>query len=62
MFITVSLTILLAVAFGVQPGGKRADGCMLALAGAEPVIFRDGWLNQIFAPEAVKASVKSICE
>ena len=61
-FLLGHLTILLAVAFGVQPGGKLSDGCMLAISEAEPVIFRDGWLDQVFAPEAVKASVKSICE
>ena len=61
-FLLGHLTILLSVAFGVHPGGKLSDGCMLAISEAEPVIFRDGWLDQIFAPEAVKASVKSICK
>jgi len=61
-FLLGHLTILLAVAFGVQPGGKLSDGCMKAIEEAEPVIFRDGWMDNIFSPEAVKASVKSICE
>ena len=61
-FLLGHLTILLAVAFGVQPGGKLSDGCLLAISEAEPVIFRDGWLDKIFAPEAVKASVRSICK
>jgi D-apionate oxidoisomerase len=25
------------------------------------VIFRDGWLDRVFAPEAVLQSVKDIC-
>jgi hypothetical protein len=61
-FLLGHLTILLAVAFGIQPGGKLSDGCMLAISEAEPVIFNDGWLDKIFAPEAVKASVQSICK
>ena len=61
-FLLGHLTILLAVAFGVQPGGKLSDGCLLAISEAEPVIFKDGWLDKVFAPEAIKASVKSICK
>ena len=61
-FILGHLTILLAVAFGIQQNGKLSDGCLLAISEAEPIIFRDGWLNKIFADEAVKASVKSICK
>jgi hypothetical protein len=61
-FLLGHLTILLAVAFGVQPEGKLSDGCLLAISEAEPVIFKDGWLDKVFAPEAVKASVRSICK
>lgn len=61
-FLLGHMTILLAVAFGIQPGGKLSDGCMKAIEEAEPVIFNEGWLDKIFAPEAVKASVRSICE
>ena len=61
-FLLGHLTILLAVAFGVQPGGKLSDGCLLAISEAEPVIFKNGWLDRVFAPEAIKASVKSICK
>ena len=61
-FLLGHLTILLAVAFGVQPGGKLSDGCLLAISEAEPVIFKHGWLDKVFAPEAIKASVKSICK
>ena len=60
-FLLGHMTILLAVAFGIQPGGKLSDGCLLAIEEAEPMIFKDGWLDRIFAPEAVKASVQSIC-
>lgn len=61
-FLLGHMTILIAVAFGVQPGGKLSDGCLLAIEEASPVIFKDGWLDKIFAPEAVKASVESICK
>jgi hypothetical protein len=61
-FILGHLTILLAVAFGEQPGGKLSDGCLLAIEEAEPVIFRDGWMDKIFDPTSVKASVDSICK
>ncbi len=61
-FLLGHLTILLAVAFGVQPGGKLSDGCLLAISEAEPVIFKDGWLDRVFSPEAVKTSVQSICK
>ena len=60
-FLLGHLNILLAVAFGAQPNGKLSDGCMKAIEEAEPVIFRDGWMDDIFSPAAVKASVKSIC-
>ena len=61
-FLLGHLTILLAVAFGVQPGGKLSDGCLLAISEAEPIIFKDGWIDKVFAPEAIKASVRSICK
>ena len=60
-FLLGHLTILLAVAFGAQPGGKLSDGCMKAIEEAEPVIFKEGWMENIFSEESVKASVKSIC-
>ena len=28
---------------------------------AGSVIFKDGWLDRVFAPEAVRASVADIC-
>ncbi|MGH1416456.1 MAG: phosphogluconate dehydrogenase C-terminal domain-containing protein [Pelagimonas sp.] len=60
-FMLGHLTILLAVAFGHQPGGKLSDGCLLAIEEAEPVIFKEGWLDKVFDPASVKASVESIC-
>ncbi len=60
-FILGHMTILLAVAFGLQPNGRFSDGCLLAIEEAKPEIFREGWLDRIFKPEAIKASVDSIC-
>lgn len=61
-FLLGHMNILLAVAFGVQPGGKLSDGCLLAIEEAEPKILQEGWMDRIFAPESVKASVESICK
>lgn len=60
-FLLGHMTILLAVAFGIQPNGRFSDGCLLAIEEAKPEIFRDGWLDRIFDPKAIKASVESIC-
>lgn len=59
-FLLGHLTILLAVSFGVLPDGRLSDGCMLAIEEAKPLIFRDGWLDSIFDPEAIRASVENI--
>lgn len=61
-FLLGHMTILLAVAFGLQPNGRFSDGCILAIEEARPEIFRDGWLDRIFDPAAIKASVDSICK
>jgi hypothetical protein len=61
-FILGHLNIELAIAFDLQPGGKFSDGALQAIAQAKPVIFRDGWLSRVFAPEAVLQSVKDICD
>ena len=61
-FLLGHLSILLAVAFGLQPGGCFSDGCILAIEEARPVIFKDDWLAKIFDPKAVKASVEAICK
>jgi hypothetical protein len=60
-FLLGHMTILLAVAFGLQPNGRFSDGCLLAIDEAKPVIFKEGWLQKIFDPASVKASVDSIC-
>lgn len=60
-FILGHLNIELAIAFGIFPEGKFSDGALYAIEAARPKIFRDGWLDSIFAPDAVLASVKAIC-
>jgi D-apionate oxidoisomerase len=60
-FILGHLNIELAIAFGIFPEGKFSDGALHAIAQARPQIFRDGWLDRVFAPEAVMQSVRDIC-
>lgn len=59
-FMLGHLTIELAIAFGVFPEGKFSDGALQAIAAARPVIFRDNWLDAVFDPDAVLASVRDI--
>jgi hypothetical protein len=61
-FIIGHLNIELAIAFGIFPEGRFSDGALKAIAKAKPVIFRDGWMDRIFAPAAVLESVKDICD
>jgi hypothetical protein len=61
-FLLGHLTIELAVAFELLPGARLSDGALHAIKQARPVIFKDGWLDRVFAPEAVRASVRDICE
>jgi D-apionate oxidoisomerase len=60
-FMLGHLNIELAIAFGIFPEGKFSDGALYAIDAARPRILRDGWLDTIFDPEAVLASVKEIC-
>ena len=60
-FILGHLNIELAIAFGIFPEGKFSDGALHAIAQARPLIFRDDWLERVFAPEAVLKSVQDIC-
>ena len=60
-FILGHLNIELAIAFGIFPEGRFSDGALHAIAQARPQIFRDGWLDRVFAPEAVLKSVQDIC-
>lgn len=59
-FMLGHLTIELAIAFEVFPEGKFSDGALQAIDAARPVIFRDGWLDAVFDPDAVLASVREI--
>ena len=60
-FIIGHLNIELAIAFEVFPEGKFSDGALQAIEKAKPVIFKENWLERVFEPEAVLASVKEIC-
>ena len=60
-FILGHLNIELAIAFGLFPEGRFSDGALHAIAQARPLIFREGWLERVFAPENVLRSVKDIC-
>lgn len=60
-FMLGHLNIELAIAFEVFPEGKFSDGALHAIEKAKPVIFKQDWLDRVFAPEAVLASVKEIC-
>ena len=61
-FIIGHLNIELAIAFGVFPEGRFSDGALQAIAKAKPILFRDGWIERVFSPEAVLQSVKDICD
>ncbi len=59
-FMLGHLSIELAILFEVFPG-RFSDGALLAIETAKRTIFREGWLERVFAPEAVKESVVEIC-
>jgi hypothetical protein len=61
-FMLGHINIELSIAFGEFPGGKFSDGALLAIDKAKPVIFKDGWLDRVFDPEAIKQSVRDICD
>lgn len=60
-FMLGHLNIELAIAFGAFPEGKFSDGALHAIQKARPLIFREGWQDEIFKPEAVRKSVRDIC-
>lgn len=60
-FMLGHLNIELAIAFGIFPDGKFSDGALHAIAKAKPQIFRDSWLDRVFAPDSVLKSVRDIC-
>jgi hypothetical protein len=59
-FMMGHLNIELSVIFGIHPG-KFSDGALQAIEEAKPVVFKEGWLERIFNPEAVRASTAAIC-
>ncbi len=61
-FMLGHLNIELSIAFDIFPEGKFSDGALLAIEQAKAVIFKDDWLEQVFDPDAVMASVQSICD
>ena len=60
-FVLGHLKIELAIAFGIFPEGKFSDGALMAIENAKSVIFKETWLDDVFSLEAVKKSVKDIC-
>jgi hypothetical protein len=60
-FMLGHLNIELSIAFEQFPEGRFSDGALYAIAQARPQIFREGWLERIFDPAAVKQSVAEIC-
>jgi hypothetical protein len=60
-FMLGHLNIGLSIAFEMFPEGRFSDGALHAIAQAKPQIFKDGWLERVFSPDAVLQSVKEIC-
>lgn len=61
-FLMGHINIGLSTAFKVFPEGKFSDGALLAIEQAKPQIFRDGWIDRVFDPQAVLKSVQDICK
>src|SRR4051794_14316386 len=61
-FMLRHLTISLSNPVEVLPLGPFSVRCLRAIELAKPQIFRDGWLERVFTPEAVLQSVKDICD
>ncbi|MCO5066657.1 MAG: NAD(P)-binding domain-containing protein [Rhizobiaceae bacterium] len=55
------IRVELAILFGELPGARFSDGALQAIDEAQPVIFRDGWMDRIFDLGEVKKSVERIC-
>jgi hypothetical protein len=60
-FMLGHLKIELGIAFGTFPEGKFSDGALHAINQARPLIFKDDWLDAVFDIDAIKKSVKDIC-
>ncbi len=59
-FMLGHLNIELSIAFEIFEG-RFSDGALEAIADAEPVVFKEGWLESVFDRDAIKESVKKIC-
>lgn len=59
-FMLGHLKIELGILFEAFPG-RFSDGALMAIEKAKPMLLREGWLERVFAPEAVMRSVKDIC-
>jgi D-apionate oxidoisomerase len=60
-FMLGHINIGLSIAFNVFPEGRFSDGALYAIEQAKPQILREGWLERVFNPDAVRASVQEIC-
>tara|TARA_R110000868_G_scaffold75581_4_gene217890 strand:- start:883 stop:1731 length:849 start_codon:yes stop_codon:yes gene_type:complete len=60
-FVIGHLNIELAIAYEIFPEGKFSDGALQAIDNAKPLILKEGWMDKVFAPEAVLESVREIC-
>jgi len=58
-FMLGHLKIELSIIFGFYPG-RFSDGAIMAIKEATPRLFRDGWLDQVFDPEAIARSTRAI--
>lgn len=61
-FMLGHLNVELTIAFQVTPGARFSDGALQAIKEAQSVIFREGWLDRVFDPRAIKASTAAICD
>jgi hypothetical protein len=61
-FILGHLNIELSVVFEIFPEGRFSEGALAAIEAAKPLLLKEGWLERIFNPVAVKESILAICE
>lgn len=61
-FMLGHLNIELSIVFGIFPDGRFSDGALKAIDDARPLLLKEGWLERIFNPVAVKESILAICE
>ena len=58
-FMLGHLTIGLSIAFEIFPEGRFSDGALHAIEQAKPQIFREGWLERVFAPKPCSSRSKT---